>query len=300
MLKWLRKYGRPLARFGCVSIGTVYLLVGTFALIALTGRMIEVADEDRIVYVLLGVPGGALVIWGIVGGTAGYVLWRGIEALSDPYNFGNDWRGLAIRGGVALSALGYGVIAFSAARIALHGGAQGAEKDAAEEQQQLLVAQVLEWPNGSIVVGVAGAIVVIVGLMQFGLVLRRAYTTEIRMQPQTHRRRRIIHVLAFYGYSARGVILIVLGYFLLKGAIQKNPAAVGDTDTAFDFVGGGLIGDTAFALVALGTIAYGIFMYLNAWHYRFEADTSGKTTSGHGVPEKPNGNGSIDTESRHV
>jgi hypothetical protein len=43
-------------------------------------------------------------------------------------------------------------------------------------------------------------------------------------------------------------------------------------DTAFDFVGGGLVGDTAFAIVALGTIAYGVFMYANAWHYRFEAD----------------------------
>jgi hypothetical protein len=79
-------------------------------------------------------------------------------------------------------------------------------------------------------------------------------------------------VLAWYGYSARGVILCVLAWFLFKGAISGNPRAVGDTDTAFDFIGGGAVGDSAFAIVALGTIAYGVFMYMNAWHYKFDSE----------------------------
>jgi len=285
VLKWLRKHGRPLARFGCVSIGTVYVLVGVFALIALTGLLIEVADEDRIVSVLMGVPGGAIVIWGIVLGSAGYVIWRTIEVLADPYGFGSDWRGLAIRAGVGLSALGYGLLAFSAARISLRATGTAAN-DASEEQQQLLVAQVLAWPYGQLIVGIAGAMVIIVGLMQFALVVRRSYTTEVRMKPLSGRGQRVIHVLAWYGYSARGVILCVLGYFLVRGAVSRNPEEVGDTDTAFDFIGGGLIGDSAFAIVALGTIAYGIFMYANAWHYRFEAHPDEGSASP-GGPRRP-------------
>ena len=50
--------------------------------------MIEVADEHRVVSLLLGVPGGAVLIWGIVRGAAGYVLWRTVKALADPYDFG--------------------------------------------------------------------------------------------------------------------------------------------------------------------------------------------------------------------
>lgn len=275
-----------MARLGCASIGTVYVLVGVFALIALTGRLIEVADEERIVYVLLGVPGGAVLIWGIVTGAAGYVVWRIVEVLTDPYDFGSDWRGRAVRAGVAITAVGYGLIAFSAARIALH-GARTTESDAAEQEQQLLVAQVLEWPAGQLLVGLVGAIVVVVGLMQFGLVIRRAYTTEVHMKPLSPRGQTIVHFLAWYGYSARGVILTLLGYFLLRGAVSRDPAAVGDTDTAFDYVGGGLIGDSAFAIVAIGTIAYGIFMYANAWHYRFEArsDTAGEEAPTHSHPE---------------
>ena len=270
LLRWLARNARLLARTGCVSIGTVYVLVGTFALVALSGRFIENADEDRIVHVLMGVPGGPLAIWLIVGGIVGYIFWRAIEALVDPYGFGSGWMGISRRVGVALTAAAYGLIAFSAARIAL-GGRVANGGQAAEQEQQRLVADVLAWPGGELLVGGAGVFVIAVALAQFVLVWKRTYATEIRMHARTPAGRKVIHFLAWYGYAARGVILGVLGYFLVRGAVTRDPKAVGDTDTAFDFVGGGLIGDSAFAIIAVGTIAYGVFMYVNAWYYRFEA-----------------------------
>jgi hypothetical protein len=86
------------------------------------------------------------------------------------------------------------------------------------------------------------------------------------------------------------VILCVLAWFLLDGAIRSDPKAVGDTDTAFDFIGGGIVGDSAFAVVALGTIAYGIFMYVNAWHYKFDSapeQVDGRQGPGAGVRAAP-------------
>jgi hypothetical protein len=115
-------------------------------------------------------------------------------------------------------------------------------------------------------------VVVAVGLVQFWYVIRRSYAHDIRLSPRTRLGEHLITGLASYGYSARGVILCVLGYFFLRGAASRNPSAVGDTDTAFDFIGGGLVGNTAFAIVAIGTIAYGLFMYANAWLYRLEAE----------------------------
>ena len=252
-----------------MAIGTVYVLVGALALLALSGLLIEAADEERAVQLLMSIPGGPVVIWAIVLGAAAYVVWRAIEAISDPYGYGAGWKGLAQRAGVSSSAIGYGLIAFTTARIAI--GTGSGARDAAEEQQQLIVAQVLEWPAGELVVGLAGAVLAVVGVAQFVLVARRAYAREIQIEPQTEFGERVTHVLASYGYSARGVILCVLAWFLVEGAISGNPKAVGDTDTAFDFIGGGAIGDSAFAIVALGTIAYGVFMYMNAWHYKFDS-----------------------------
>jgi hypothetical protein len=258
-----------LARFGCVAIGTVYVLIGSVALLALSGRMIEHADEDRIIYVLMGLPGGPVAVWTIIAGAGGYVVWRAFEMVDDPYQFGSDWKGILKRACVGLSALGYGLLAFSAARIA-H-GFSGGVRDAAERDQQLLIAEVLLWPVGDLLVGSAGAALVAIGVMQFGLVLRRSYAAEIAIEPRSERVEAILHGLAGYGYSARGIILCVLGYFLIKAAVTGDAAIAGDTDTAFDFIGGGVIGDSAFFVVALGTVAYGIFMYCCAAYYQFEA-----------------------------
>jgi Domain of Unknown Function (DUF1206) len=264
---WLRTKTRLLARIGCISIGSVYILIGVLALLALSGRMIEMADEDRIIYLLMRLPGGAIVVWAIIAGAAGYVLWRATEVIADPYEFGSGWKGKLQRAGVGLSALGYGIIACSAARIALR--YNGGVRDAAEQEQQLVVAQALLWPAGNLLVGAAGVILITVGIVQFALVIRRSYAIEIDIKPRSARAERILHGLAWYGYAARGVILCVLGYFLVNAAVTHDAAAAGDTDTAFDFIGGGVVGDSAFFVVALGTVAYGIFMYCCAVYYRF-------------------------------
>jgi hypothetical protein len=262
----LRKHTRPIARWGCIAIGTVYVLVGVVALLALSGVFTDHADENRIVRVVMGWPGGTALIWAIIAGLAGYVIWRVIEVFADPYEFGSDMRGLATRIGVGLSGLAYGIVAFSAARIAL--GAPGTN-ESSEQEQQRLVAEILAWPGGAWWVGLAGIVLWVFAILQIVLIVRRSYTIEIDMANRSPAMRRVIHGLAWAGYAARGVILGVIGYFLVKAATTLNPEEVGDTDTAFDFIGGGIVGDSAFFLVAVATVGYGIYMYLSAAFYRF-------------------------------
>jgi hypothetical protein len=265
----LKRTARPLARFGCASIGTVYVLVGVLALLALSGRLPGQADEDRMLQVVRDLPAGTLIIWAIAAGLGGYIVWRILEAIADPYEFGSHWKGTAIRVGIALSAAAYAVIAVSAARFAMGEGTEG-DDDASEERQQLLVAHVLDWPAGPWLVGLAGALVGITALLQFVLIARRSYTMELDLEPRARGTRATIHTLAWFGYAARGVILAVLASFLIEAAWARDPSQVGDTDTAFDTIGGGAVGDFAFLLVALGTVAYGGFMYAAAIFYRFQ------------------------------
>jgi hypothetical protein len=264
----LKRAARPLAILGCVSIGTVYIIVGVLALLALAGVLTDAADEERMVRVVMDLPAGAVVIWTIVAGIAGYIVWRTIEAVADPYDFGSDWKGMTRRTAIALSAFGYGVIAWSAARIALS-DEQGST-ESGEEAQQLLVGRVLDWPGGEWWIGGAGVALLITAGVQVVLMVRRSYAQEIVLDERSAPARALIHGLAWYGYAARCAILGVLGYFFLKSARTGDPSEVGDTDTAFDFIGGGTVGDTLFFVVAAGTIAYGLFMYACARYYQFE------------------------------
>lgn len=272
MLRKIRRATRPLAILGCLSIGTVYVLVGVLALLALSGVLTGSADEERMVLVVMDITAGPFLIWGMVAGMAGYVVWRVMEVVADPYEFGNGWKGLLQRAAIGASALSYGAVAWSIATIATstsNGNGTSSSQEASEQSQQLLVAQVFEWPAGVWLVGAAGVVLVVVGVLQFVLLFRRGYTTELDLDGRSPGLRRAIHALAWYGYTARGVILGVLGYFLLRSAWTHDPSQAGDTDTAFDFIGGGVIGDSAFFVVAVGTIAYGVFMYANAKYYRF-------------------------------
>jgi hypothetical protein len=70
----------------------------------------------------MSIPGGVVLIWCIVLGAAAYVAWRVIELVFDPYGYDASWRGLARRAGMASSAVGYGLIAVTTARIALETG----------------------------------------------------------------------------------------------------------------------------------------------------------------------------------
>jgi hypothetical protein len=269
LLAALRRHAHPLARLGCAAIGTVYVLIGGVALVALTGHLIEYADPDRIGQLLRRVPGGVVLLWAIAAGALAYLAWRVIEALSDPYDVLSGWWGVAKRAGVALSGLAYGFLAYSAVRIAV--SPPSGARDASERHQQHLVARVLHWPDGAWLVGAVGLAVFVVAGVQFWMVFRRSYTREIRMQPRTRTHAKVLTLIGAYGYSARGVLLGILGYFFIEGAVLRSSAVVGDMDTAFDFIGGGTtVGNTLFAVVAIGIVAYGVFMYANAWLYKFE------------------------------
>lgn len=265
----VRTHASALARVGCAAVGSVYVLIGAVALVALTGHLIEYADPSRIALVLTRVPGGVVLIWALAAGAAAYAGWRFLEAIGDPYEIGTDWRAAGTRLAGAASGVAYALLSYGVASAVL--ASPAGRRDASEHQQQQLVARVLHWPGGPWIIVAAGLFVAAVGLVQFWFVISQSYARDVRMR-RTRRGERLLRVIGGYGYAARGVLLCVVGYFLLHAGATHNPAAVGDTDTAFDVIGGGVIGNAAFAVVAIGTIAYGAFMYANAWLYDFDAE----------------------------
>jgi hypothetical protein len=264
--KDVQSIAQKLARIGCFSIATVYILIGIMAILSFMGESEDAADEERIIKEILDIPFGEAIIIGIVAGMASYIIWRVFEAIKDPYRFGSSFKGIARRTGIGLSAVGYLIIAIAAVDILVGGGDNGGE-----EEQQLLIAQIFTLPLGIILVGIVGAITAFAGFVQFKYVLGGDYNKRIAIEHFPGWLKKATHILAFAGYFARGIILSVIGYFLIKAAIKVDPEEVGDTDSAFDFLGDfGMLGDVFFIIVAAGTISYGLFMVINGIFYKFE------------------------------
>src|SRR5688500_11779814 len=84
------RYIRLLARFGFLSKGVVYGLVGVLALMAAwSGRGKPTDGEGSLKFMGNGPFGEVLLV--LIGvGLSGYALWRFIEALWDPCHVGTD------------------------------------------------------------------------------------------------------------------------------------------------------------------------------------------------------------------
>jgi uncharacterized protein DUF1206 len=258
---------RVLARVGCFTIGTLYVLIGLWAMLALMRVADPAADEQRILTRIQELPFGSLCIAFITLGTVGYILWLLFEAIFDPYELGRTPKGVTERVGIGLSTLAYGVIVSAAVRALLGAGGHG------EEKQQRMVAQVLDWPGGQWLVGGASVLLAGVAVYQLKYVYDRDHLRRIDLERWGAVARTAVNALGWAGHAGRCAILLVLSWFLLHAAWSFDPQAMGDTDSAFDFLGlgGGPVGNAVFAAVGLGTIAYGVFLYVNGVFFRFGA-----------------------------
>jgi hypothetical protein len=259
---------RYLALSGSIAIGLVYIGIGTIAMLSLLRLKDGGADEDSMLEFLTELLAGWVLVWSILLGMVCYIAWRLYEAIANPFHEPATAKGIITRIGTALSSVAYAIIALSAIQALLGIALEG---DGVEEQR-LLIEEVLDWRGGTWLVGATGVLVGITGLLEFYHVVRRLYVPRLSMQRLSRMGQRLVHSLAWYGHFSRGTILLIMSYFLVLGAIHADPEEVVNTDKAFNFIGESLLGHPLFVIVAIGTVAYGVFMILQGIYMKWEKD----------------------------
>jgi hypothetical protein len=257
---------RFLALFGSISVGLVYAGIGIIAMLSLLRLKDGGADEDSMLEFLTEIPMGLVLVWIILAGVLCYILWRLYEAFYNPFGEPANLKGISSRTGTALSGVAYAILALSAVQALLGVAYEG---DGVEEQR-LMIDQVLAWRGGSWLIGIAGVLVGVTGLLEFSHVIRREYVPRLTMAQLSRAKQRIVHVMAWSGHFSRGIILLIMAYFLLRGAVKSDSEEVVNTDKAFNFIGESMLGHPLFVLVAIGTIVYGAFMFVQGYYLNIE------------------------------
>ena len=258
---WFEKF----ARFGLVSKGIVYCLMGILSVLAAFGLSQEKGDKTEAFKVVYGQPFGQVILVVIALGLFGYVMLRFFQAFKDIDNKGKDMKGVFDRIAYTLSAFLYLGIAVYALKLVFGNGGGGGDGDS----RQFVVSKVLEYPGGQYVVGIAALIGIGMGLYQIfrgvtGKFMKRVNLIRSNMKDA-------FKAAGTLGYIARGIVLVIIGYFLLHAATRSNPQEAQGTGEAFDFLQN-QFGSVMMALVALGLIGYGVFTFVRARYQKIDLD----------------------------
>jgi heme/copper-type cytochrome/quinol oxidase subunit 2 len=255
--------------YGCMSTALIYIAVGAIAILSFLKIRHGGADESSMLAIINDFLIGKIVIVIILAGLLCYVIWRFYEAFSDPYRYGRTISGLTKRVGICLSTIVDMMIAFTAIRVLV--GNNQIMLDGQPREEQEMVEALLDDTWGSTVVFVFGVVVVVVAALQLWYGITKGYKERIDLEHFNKPVQTITHIFAWIGYLARGVILGIIGFFLIKSGATADATVVVNTDKAFDFIGDH-VGHFYFIAVAIGTICYGLFMVMMGIAYDIDKD----------------------------
>jgi hypothetical protein len=247
----LSAWERWMAHAGYLSEGVLYLLIGTFALLASMDAS-QGPNGAQGVLIRLSITGpGVLLVAGMALGLASFVTWQLLIAIRDPeHRRDRDQRSRQIiRWGHLLNGALHSVLVIEAMRILLGFGAAGGERT-----QKEWIARAFGVPLGRYVVGAAGIGILLYGLYQgFRALTRRK---DSRVDLSRTRFRVIIDALGIFGLLSRGLMFALIGIYLTRAAWRLHAQSAMGVAGAL-----GTLRQHAYGEWTLGTMAAGLMTY---------------------------------------
>jgi hypothetical protein len=253
-----------LARAGYVSYGVVYVLVGVLAMQAAFGGGGKTTGQEGALRQVMLAPLGRVLLVLVAAGLLAYAAWRLFQGILDPENEGPDAKGIVKRFDHVLNGLFHAALAFSAGRLALGSGSGGGGSP--DDWTARLMAQ----PFGRWLAVVAGAVIVGAGLYQLYEAYRADFRDELKTGEMSAREKKWTTRSGRLGYAARGVVFGVIGVFLVQAALQTDPDEARGLGGALETLARQPLGPYILGAVAIGLVAYGVFMFVMARYRRIE------------------------------
>jgi len=237
-----------MTRVGFAARGIMYLLIGFLSL-----RLRRSEDGSGALQYLDSGPGRVLLAI-MAAGFFAYAGWRLLEAWLDSEGHGSDAKGKAARFGGAASGILHLILGFSTAKLAAGSGGSsggGAEGGAAAA---------LSFPGGQTLVAVAAALLLAAGLYQLA---KAAKADFLRHLDPEAARQDWVKWAGRGGYAARGVVFVIMAWFLWQAGRQDSASKAGDMGEALESLPA-----TFQMIVAAGLFLFGVFSLVEARYRR--------------------------------
>jgi len=248
-----------LARAGLTARGVVYLIIGVLAVKLALGDGGKAINQQGALHTIAQQPFGKVLLVLMVIGLAGYALWRLVRAAIGHGPEGHDDTKDRVAG--FFSGIAYAALCVTAVQILIGAGSSNGHPDKA-------AGGVLDWPGGPWLVGIAGVILIGVGLDQGRKGSKRTFLEDSKTEEMSHRVRQAFTPLGVFGHLARMVVFAMIGWFLIRAAIDYSPHKAVGLDGALAKLSQTSFGPVALGLVAAGLIGFGLYSIADARYRR--------------------------------
>jgi hypothetical protein len=240
-----------IARVGFFARGVVYAIVGGFAVKYALGDGGGLLDKHEATRQVERQPFGAALVLLLGVGLGCYALWRLSQAAFAPRSRNGERITPFHRIGWAGAGVVWGALAVAAFQTYAHGHASDGTKSWVH---WLLASELGRWA----VVGV-GVCVIGVGLKHLYDALTARFVRELELERLSYDARRWVIRSGRFGISAHGIVLGIVGGFLVRAGLHANAKDVKGTKGALVEMLQQPYGRWLLGFVAAGLIAYGIY-----------------------------------------
>jgi len=245
------------ARAGLVARGAVYIIIGVLAVKLAIGEGGETTSQQQALQEIAQQSFGKTLLVLTAIGLAGYAIWRLVRAWIGHGPEQSDSTFDRIGG--LVSGIGYLLLCIAAVEIIIGSGGGGGS-----EQASKTTGGVLGWTGGVYIVGIAGAATIFEGLDQGYKAITRKFLEKSKTGEMSPAMKTTFTRIGVFGHLARMVVFVLIGYFLLKAAIDFNPDAAISLDGALSKLAQADYGPYLLGVVAFGLIGFGLYSLLDA------------------------------------
>jgi len=244
-----------LARAGLVARGVVYLIIGVLALKLALGDGGKATNQQGALKTIADGSFGKLLLILMAIGLGGYALWRLLRAAmghgAEQRDSGSD-RVAALASGIA-----YAILCVTAVKILADARTgSGTPKEA--------TGGVLGWSGGTAIVAIAGIVLIGVALYQAYKGLAKKFCEDAKTGEMSESVRKGYTALGVFGHVARAVVFALVGYGLIKAAIDYDPDKAVGLDGALRELAHASYGPALLGLVAAGLVGFAAYSIADA------------------------------------
>jgi hypothetical protein len=247
-----------LARAGLAARGVVYAVVGILAVKLALGDGGKATNQQGALQTIAKQPFGKVLLALVAIGLAGYALWRLVRAAIGHGSEEDDDAKERIAG--AVSGIAYSALCITAVKLLLGAGGGGG----ASSRPGKTTGGVLDWPGGRLLVGAVGLVIVGVAFEQGYKGIKQKFLEHSKTEAMGPETRRVFTGVGVFGHLSRMVVFLLIGYFLVKAAIDYDPDSAIGLDGALATLGQSSYGPILLGIVAAGLIGFATYSALDA------------------------------------